>query len=172
MTNYKKILCYNILNNEKCIYGNKCMFAHSLKEQIKNKNKKKIIEIIENKIIDLSYFSVVNDDNLYNDMLIFTKECNNCIENKCNGGYNCKNGVCLMNLKICKNDLLYGNCCNELNDNYCCHGIHLSKKNLIPLNMQLKYLSHTDMNDIKFKNNQIILNDEIITKIEKYIYIY
>jgi hypothetical protein len=170
--NYKKILCYNFLNDDKCIYGNKCMFAHSLKEQIKNKNRKKIISIIENEIVDLSFFSVLYDENLYNDMIIFTKECNKCLEKKCNGGYNCKNGVCLLNLKICKNDLLYGNCVNEMDNNYCCQGIHLSKKNLIPLNIQLKYLLNKNINnnDEEFKNNKLILNDENISKIDKYIY--
>ena len=31
--NLKKILCINIVNNNKCIYKNNCMFAHSLEEQ-------------------------------------------------------------------------------------------------------------------------------------------
>ena len=28
--NYKKILCYNILNKKICSYGDKCLIAHNL----------------------------------------------------------------------------------------------------------------------------------------------
>ena len=30
--NFKKLLCYNIVNNCKCVYKHKCMFAHTLEE--------------------------------------------------------------------------------------------------------------------------------------------
>ena len=33
--NFKKLLCYNIVNNNECLYKTKCMFAHSIEEQKK-----------------------------------------------------------------------------------------------------------------------------------------
>ena len=103
--NYKKILCYNILNKKICSYGDKCLFAHNLKEQIININKKKIIDMILNDN-NLAYFNICEDDDFYKELLVFTVKCNKCYENICNGGYNCKNGVCCDNLLICKDDLI------------------------------------------------------------------
>ena len=44
--NFKKLLCYNIVNNNDCIYKNKCMFAHELKEQKKDILRDYIYKII------------------------------------------------------------------------------------------------------------------------------
>ena len=138
-SNFKKLLCYNIVNNIKCVYKNKCMFAHNINEQLKDPNR----EFIHNMIYtftDLSNINIKENKELFEDLMIFTKECKNCINNKCPGGYNCKFGVCLKELKICYNDLLNGKCTSEvteekINDKIikkCFHGIHLTEKNLIP----------------------------------------
>jgi hypothetical protein len=165
--NVKKILCYNILSKNTCIYNNKCVFAHSYEEQIKDKYKELIIEFIKtNK--DLSKINIFEDKNLYNELLIFTRECYKCLIKACNGGYNCRYGVCFKNLKICKTDLISGDCKNSIiNDEFgnikCCDGIHLTHKKLIPYN------THNNKNiKINNKNIRVILlnNNSIDQAIE------
>ena len=76
--NYKKILCYNILNCNVCTYRDKCLFAHSLDEQVKENIKQKIINIIlydEN----LSNLNICYDNLFYNEIMVFTNECKNSI---------------------------------------------------------------------------------------------
>jgi len=152
--NFKKLLCYNIVNNIKCLYKTKCMFAHAIDEQKKDTFRTYIHNMIY-EWDDLSNININENKELYDELLICTKECKNCINKICPGGYNCKFGVCLKELKICYNDLLYGKCYNQLtqekvkrideqednqnkNNNNdiiiyrCMYGIHLSEKNLIP----------------------------------------
>jgi hypothetical protein len=137
--NFKKLLCYNIVNNLKCAYKNKCMFAHDINEQLKEPNR----EFIHSMIYvanDLSNINIKENKELFEELMIFTKECKNCINKKCPGGYNCKFGVCVKDLKICYNDLLNGKCISPLTDEIngdklirrCQFGIHLTEKNLIP----------------------------------------
>lgn len=150
--NFKKLLCYNIVNNCKCAYKNKCMFAHALEEQIKEP----IRQYIHNMLYewdDLSEINLNEEKDLLNELIILTKECKNCMNKKCPGGYNCKFGVCLRENKICYNDLMYGKCYNMLmevkeNENTlykCIHGIHLSEKKLIPYNQRML----TDLTNIE-----------------------
>lgn len=142
--NFKKLLCYNIVNNCKCVYKNKCMFAHTLEEQKKEPNR----QFIYNMLYvweDLSDININEDKQLLDELLILTKECKNCIGKKCPGGYNCKFGTCLKDNKICYNDLMYGKCYNILIENKinsmilyrCIHGIHLSEKKLVPYNQRM-----------------------------------
>jgi hypothetical protein len=89
---------------------------------------------------DLSNINIKENKELFEELMIFTKECKNCINKKCPGGYNCKFGVCVKELKICYNDLLNGKCTSTLNEEIhndkiikrCQFGIHLTEKNLIP----------------------------------------
>ena len=178
-TNFKKLLCYNIVNNCKCVYKNKCMFAHTLEEQ----KKEPIRQYIYNMIYlwnDLSNINICEDKNILDELIIMTKECKNCINKKCPGGYNCKFGVCLREDKLCYNDLMYGKCYNmlmETNQNgaklyKCIYGIHLTEKKLIPHNQRmLSDLTNIETNflikhNINFnsKNNiiSIGLNDNTI----------
>lgn len=161
--NIKKLLCYNIVNNSKCVYKNKCMFAHNLEEQ----KKEPLREYIYNMIYlwdDLSNIDIYNDRLLFEDLVIYTKECKNCLNKKCPGGYNCKFGVCLKDLKICYNDLMYGKCYNllkEQNDDgkiikRCIHGVHLTEKFLIPYTQRIPI--ETFINDISFKTPNINYN--------------
>jgi hypothetical protein len=181
--NFKKLLCYNIVNNNDCIYKNKCMFAHELAEQ-----KKDILRDYIYKIIlindDLCNINIFENKSLMNELLIYTKECKNCINNKCPGGYNCKFGACTKELKICYNDLLYGKCFytlkNEVNKygktyKKCINGIHLTEKNLVPYNQRLNVDFNITNNilfpceTISFFNKQntisLLLNDNTISKI-------
>jgi len=166
--NIKKILCYNILNTNKCSYGNKCMFAHSIEEQKKENYKEFIINLIL-KNNNLSDINICEDSKLFNEMMVFTKECKNCIIKKCNGGYNCKYGTCLPNLKICKTDLITGKCKNEKNNISCIDGIHLTEKKLIPYDLQLYTYPNTNflLYDNNIITNKIILNSDNMKNIKE-----
>ena len=166
--NVKKILCYNILNTNKCSYGNKCMFAHSLNEQKKDNYKEFIINLI---LVNdnLSNINICADSKLFNELIIFTKECKNCIIKKCNGGYNCKYGTCLPFLKICKTDLITGKCKKDKNNISCIDGIHLTEKKLIPYNLQLYTYPNTNflLYDNNIITNKILLNINNMTIIKE-----
>lgn len=181
--NFKKLLCYNIVNNNECIYKSKCMFAHDLSEQKKEIPRDYIYKMIM-LYDDLSNIDIFENKSLMNELLVYTKECKNCINNKCPGGYNCKYGACLKELKICYNDLFFGKCYyttkEEINKygkkcKRCLNGIHLTEKNLVPFNQR----SNVDLNitsnalfpfeSINFFNKQntisILLNDATIGKV-------
>lgn len=184
--NFKKLLCYNIVNNCKCVYKNKCMFAHTLEEQ----KKEPIRQYIHNMLYeweDLSNININKDKLLMDELLILTKECKNCINKRCPGGYNCRFGTCLKENKICYNDLMYGKCYNILIEtehngiilNSCIHGIHLTEKKIIPYNQRiLSEITNSETNflmkpNINFnsKNNiiSIGLNDSTIKLVKEII---
>jgi hypothetical protein len=133
--NQKKILCQNFITYNSCIYEDKCSYAHNLNEQNIDPFRKQILDIItgtqdlEYLTKDLHQFKLITKE-----LLIFTKLCDNCIINKCIGGYNCKNGSCKKDFLLCYEDLNYGSCKNNL-----CVKIHLSKRNMKPLQNQLYY---------------------------------
>lgn len=185
--NFKKLLCYNIVNDIKCSYKNKCMFAHNLQEQIKESIREYIYNII-NDMSDLSNINIKEDKELFTELLIFTKECKNCINKKCPGGYNCKFGACSINQKICHNDLLSGKCMNTLTNEIlenkiiikrCQNGIHLTEKNLIPyyqrtsteINMlDYSFFLFNNINYFsKINTISVMLNDETIKIVKKII---
>lgn len=127
--NHKKILCENYIVNNYCDHGIKCSYAHSLNEQNIDPCRQNTLNILNSKD-DLGYINW--DDIIYNnlmqELLSYTKLCDNCINKKCTGGYNCKYGSCLEKYLICYDDLNYGHCDNEI-----CNKIHLSKRNLKPV---------------------------------------
>ena len=153
--NEKRLICFSTINNDKCIYGSNCTYAHSLDEQVIDDEKKFIYQIILDKNL-MNFFSMVNPktDDIYKHLLFLTHICENCTNTKCTGGYNCRNGVCDTTLKLCKNDLLTGQCLNKLVDipinqsiinklktgtfeesniyKGCINGHHLTARNLIP----------------------------------------
>ena len=86
-----KILCFNMLNSGTCSYSDKCLYAHSLEEQCIDVSKKTTIEIFKKK--DLKDIDLIKDKELYNNLVILTKLCNECVNNTCPGGYNCKYGA-------------------------------------------------------------------------------
>lgn len=153
--NEKRLLCFSILNGEKCTYGNYCTYAHSLEEQIVDSDKKFIYQIMLDENL-MNFFSPINPktDEIYKSLLFLTHVCENCINGKCTGGYNCRNGIFDTSIKLCKNDLLTGECLNKLIkinvdpsitsklesdefkacDEYygCINGHHLTERKLIP----------------------------------------
>jgi len=133
--NVKKLLCFTIVNGYECKYGDNCLFAHTIEEQTKNPLRQIIFDMIY-KIDDLSEINIYKDQILFNELKIYTRECRNCILSKCAGGYNCKFGTCLKKMKICYDNMIYGKCNHQVNNNYCINGIHLTEKNLIPYNIR------------------------------------
>lgn len=181
--NVKKLLCYNIVNNSKCVYKGKCMFAHNLAEQKKEPLREYIYGMI-NIQDDLSNIDIYEDKVLFDELNILTKECKNCLNRKCPGGYNCKFGSCTKDFKICYNDLMYGKCYNslqtdELGTKRCIHGVHLTEKNLIsyyqriPLDLYSNEFNifSTEFINYNIKNNiiSLVLNDETIDMVPELI---
>jgi len=184
--NFKKLLCYKIINSNECSYKNKCMFAHNIEEQKKDEKRELIYNLI-NKYDNISYINLYEDKELMNDLIIYTKECKSCIVNKCPGGYNCKFGACTKDLVICYNDLCYGKCTNpikmfnstesaigggNIKIHRCINGIHLTEKKLLPYNQRIT--SNINIasfgENINYFNKQmiisIIINDFTMSKIK------
>lgn len=170
--NVKKLLCNNIVCGNKCAYKNRCMFAHDLNEQQIENNRKLTIDMIT-KIDDLSLLDIYNKKDIFTEMLTLTKECKNCLNNKCTGGYNCKYGACVQKIKICYDDLIYGKCLNKINEQFYCQcGIHLTEKKLIPYNQRhnieisvkkpMLFTSHKITYNNKMNTISITLTDETI----------
>jgi hypothetical protein len=124
--NNKKILCYNIISGKKCNYGNKCLYAHNLSEQNINELREKAYNMIKNDD-NLENINLIEDGKLYETLCQLTKVCSSCEKQMCSGGYNCRNGSISKALKICYDDLVYGNCKYMK-----CNFVHLTEKGLIP----------------------------------------
>lgn len=124
--NEKKILCFKMLNNKKCNYGNKCMYAHGLNEQKMEPLRHKAYTIIKF-AKDLSNIDFIIDPALYDSLLQLTKVCSLCNKGQCPGGYNCRNGAVNIKYRVCYDDLVYGNCKRPN-----CQAIHLTERDLIP----------------------------------------
>jgi len=128
--NSKKILCINVLNKKKCNYGNKCLYAHHINEQNIEPIRHKVYTIIKG-TNNLQNINLIDDVKLYETMELLTKICNQCVKNLCPGGYNCRNGAINNNFRICKDDLMYGQCLKNG-----CQLIHLTKRKLVPYTKQ------------------------------------
>lgn len=148
----KRLICYSVVNNTDCTHGDNCTYAHSLDDQKIDTDRLDCYQIILSK--DLTNLPSNIIDNIYRSLLFATSVCDLCIKNKCTGGYNCRNGVCYVSMKVCKSNLLSGDCMNiettkqipiniidkitsdsfKLADNYigCVNGHHLTTRGLIP----------------------------------------
>ncbi len=130
--NNKRMLCKNINNPKGCPWGNKCRFAHELSEQKIDPIRHKVYTILRN-TNDLSHLDLVNDSTLYETLKELTNLCPKCVKHKCSGGYNCRNGALSSRFRICLLDLQSGSCSNST-----CSNIHLTRRGLIPFNVQNK----------------------------------
>jgi len=137
-TNAKRILCFNKINTGICNYGSRCLYAHKLADQKVNPLREKIYNIIRS-TTDLSMLDLVNDTELYKNMIQMTKVCKSCARKVCPGGYNCKHGAISQNYRICYTDLVYGRCDNEN-----CSYVHLTNKGLVPYTVQKNH----DLTDV------------------------
>ncbi|AYV85011.1 MAG: hypothetical protein Satyrvirus2_22 [Satyrvirus sp.] len=186
--NEKRLICYSTINNEGCSYGSKCTYAHSIDEQIIDDERKFIYQIILDKNL-MNFFSMTNPktDDIYKNLLFLSHLCENCANNKCTGGYNCRNGVNVPSLKLCKNDLLTGECLNKLVDinvdpllvekikaenlemaypyKGCINGHHLTTRNLVPY---YKYIHQKENNKKnKYQSFRYIIDIDSLSKIFK-----
>lgn len=153
--NHKKILCNNILLGIPCTYGAKCLYAHDVEEQNIEPIRKKAYDIIKNKCenindIDLTSFE---EQELYKNLLVLTKVCEACLNNKCAGGYNCKHGTFTHKYKVCYYDLIYGNCENKE-----CKYIHLTNFGLNSYNKPKAKDKDKDKGVINDEINNMYIN--------------
>ena len=146
--NYKKILCKNINIHGKCIYNNKCLYAHSIEDQKIDSIRVEAYNMIKNDD-NLSYIDLSSNKYLYNNLQILCKLCKSCNDGICTGGYNCKHGAYNKKYVICHVDLNKGICPG-------CDKIHLTSKGLIPYGKRIIENMKTKINIPK----AIILNDD------------
>lgn len=124
--NMKKMLCNNILTSGTCCYGDKCMYAHNLEEQNIDPLRKHAFDIIDGK----EKFTGDLDKELAKIFLQLTVLCEDCKNNICQGGYNCKFGTLNIKYQVCVDDLRTGLCYNTS-----CSCVHLSALGINPLNI-------------------------------------
>lgn len=151
--NKKILLCYSTIHQNPCSYGNHCTYAHSLDEQCVKEDKQFFFQIIlDANLFDFFSWSNPKTVDLYRTLFKYCDVCVKCERGECVGGYNCKFGVHNICLKICKNDLLTGDCKNKILDinvpqSYidkiepsavpptyvgCAYGHHLTSRGLVP----------------------------------------
>jgi len=125
----KRLLCNEFVIKKHCKHGNKCYYAHDIKEQIIDNDRLYVYEIlnkiIANENIDLSHLSYEENMLTYKIFNLLTKMCRDCSVQKCIGGINCKYGAHNPKYVVCYDDLNNGTCTNIL-----CKYIHLSKYGL------------------------------------------
>ena len=154
--NYKKILCKNFLQNGKCIYENKCLYAHNYNEQIISSTRKIAYDIIMDKHKDLTNINLWEMKHLYNNLNILSNICQECNINKCTGGYNCKHGAINNKMVVCLADLNKGTCDRS------CGKIHLTDRGLKPYLNSMAFFGLYNK-----KNNRILINDNYFNSNKK-----
>lgn len=147
----KRILCFNILNSNTCPYSDKCLYAHSIDTQFVDLQRKRALNLIKSKK-DMKLINLIEDKTLKKHLLVLTRLCNDCMNNVCPGGYNCKYGACIKNILICPNDFKKGDCKNKINDNRCINGMHLTHHGLVPLVKQQLLYTFSDDQFLKQNN--------------------
>lgn len=124
--NYRKLLCKNKIENNICNFNNKCIFAHNLKEQIVDNDRKLAYEIIKGNISNINFLDNLN---VLENLKILCKTCTKCEKGVCVGGYNCNMGAINKSHTICYNDLMFGNCNG-------CKNLHITNHGIIPYSKQ------------------------------------
>jgi hypothetical protein len=151
--NEKRLLCYSTIHQAPCPYQKKCTYAHSLLEQKIDDERYFLYQIIlDANLMNFFSFTDPKTEELYKTLLFSTHVCDKCTVSKCTGGYNCRNGIFDLTLKICRNDLMTGECLNKINKinvissilnkienitvppsyDGCINGHHLSTRGLLP----------------------------------------
>ena len=163
MNNMKKILCYNIISGKKCNYNNKCLYAHNLSEQNIDHIRAVAYDILKDETKNLGDINLIENNKLYETFCQLTKVCTSCEKKMCSGGYNCRNGAISRDLKICYDDLVYGNCKYTK-----CNYIHLTTRSLVPyLKQKNKLKSEKMAQTFKSQNFNKIpdkIEDDIVNK--------
>ena len=156
---YKELLCKNILAEGSCKYGDKCKFAHDIKEQIMEDIYKRAYDIVQNKI-DLTKVKIRQEPELYKILQKLCTVCHDCERHKCPGGYNCRNGACDKKYVICKQDLQYGRCDTD------CDKIHLTKMGFEPYYQNI--IGRKKPKIKEYTNQGILLNKKFFENINNY----
>lgn len=140
-SNRKKLLCFSVIKNEYCHYGDQCTYAHNLFEQIIELENLYVYQIILDAQL-MNFFSLLNPktEQIYKKLVFYTTVCDKCVASKCMGGYNCKHGVHDKQLKICKNDLLTGQCINNTSNINVCRTIIHKINQIDPIQPPEKYI--------------------------------
>jgi hypothetical protein len=75
INNEKRLLCFSILNEQKCVYGEKCTYAHNLIEQFIDIDKEFLYKIILDRNL-MNFYSLTNPktDEIYRNLLLLTKQ--------------------------------------------------------------------------------------------------
>lgn len=130
----KTLLCHNMITQHTCRYNNKCKYAHSLDQQQLLPNRKWAYALIKSCLNadpmlnqTLEYLDPITNKHLYDELIVLTRVCSQCVNETCHGGYNCRNGAIGKQYKICYHDLLNGKCNRDK-----CIALHLSEKGLTP----------------------------------------
>jgi len=183
--NKKRLICFSMINNEECLYDDRCIYAHSLEEQLIDPARKTIYKIVLDEHLMNTFPSFVYEtEYVYNQLMFVTYLCKKCKDNKCTGGYNCKHGANLNELKICRNDLMAGQCTNDTfvmvisksiidkildGATYdvakyvaCRDGHHLTHRGLVPYN---KYKQQLENNNKKTLQSIRYINDNVTDNI-------
>jgi hypothetical protein len=158
LKNKKKILCNNILKKDRCEYGNKCLYAHDYNEQNIDDYKKNLYDLIKSdKKVDIE---LNKNENLFRQLVVFSKICNECINKKCSGGYNCKYGIFDRKYQICYKNILNDSCSG-------CNLIHLTDKGIKPFYYQKKNINLDQLPNGIIVDDKFFINKEIKEKKEK-----
>ena len=157
-----RILCFNMLNSEDCSYSYKCLYAHSLDEQMINKNRKEALDLL--KVKDLTGTDLIKNKDLRENLTTLTKLCNDCINKACPGGYNCKYGACNKDVLICNTDFQKGDCKNFIEDKKCINGYHLTLRNLVPLVKQKLLHDFPNEHFLKEKKDSDTKSEDLLKK--------
>lgn len=165
--NIKKMLCNNVLHYGSCNYNHKCMYAHSLDDQILDKSREIAYGILNSKN-NLAEVDLVQEIELYKTFIQLTKICEKCSLNQCPGGYNCKNGAIKLAYVICYNDLVNGSCPKQN-----CKFVHLTERGLIPYHTRENIYKSYDESEKDIHMTQLrkitptatIINDDFIKKV-------
>jgi len=129
-----------------------------MREQKVDASRKVVYDIIESHD-DLLNLNLVRNKELFDNLMCMTKACPKCEENKCTGGYNCRNGAISKKHTVCCYDLIDGDC------KYKCSSLHLTDRNMIPY-IQQKMTEQSKM--IGFKKSLEIENDGKLQFSESY----
>jgi hypothetical protein len=166
----KRLICRSVLEDYHCDYASKCTYAHSLDQQVIDSDRAFTYKIILDPNL-MHFFSVQNPktEDLYKGLIAMTHICSECLEHKCTGGYNCRNGACEKFLRVCSRDLLHGNCDEKLET------IHVPENVLAKLLPDIKpaeYIGCKHGHHLTYRNKPPVYNLDVEFYTEEPIYNY
>jgi hypothetical protein len=144
-----------MIENGSCDYQSKCMYAHSIDEQNIEPIRKLANEIVESNQ-DLSDYDRIKDKELYKTFLDMSRICENCVNNKCTGGKNCKHGIKDKTKLICETNLKFGNC-SDLD----CKKTHLSNRGLKSMYVIHRREHHTENHFERYRVDKSNYKDKL-----------